>query len=69
MTNLIYVPYDIYSDTIERSELRSDAFMLAEEFGGTTWLWGGLWLAVSLILVAITLWIDFTTKKEPAPPS
>jgi hypothetical protein len=55
MTNMIYVPFDIYSDTIARSELASDAFMLAEEFGGASWLWGGIWLLTSLMLVAFTL--------------
>ena len=64
MTNLIYVPYDIYSDTIARSELRSDAFMMAEEFGGATWLWGGVWLVMSLILVLTTLWLGFVSSKE-----
>jgi hypothetical protein len=43
------VPYDIYDDTIRRSELRSDARMLAEEIGGTTIMWGGLWFIVSLV--------------------
>lgn len=64
MTNLIYVPYDIYSDTIARSELRSDAFMLAEEFGGATWLWGGIWLVISLILVVMTLFLGLVSSKE-----
>lgn len=36
LTSIIYVPYDIFSDTIARSNQRSDARMLAEEFGGTT---------------------------------
>jgi hypothetical protein len=64
MTNLVYVPFDIYSDTIARSELRSDAFMLAEEFGGATWLWGGVWLLASLVLVLVTLVLGL--KSTPA---
>ena len=48
LTSMIYVPYDIYDDTIARSGLRSDAYMLAERFGGTAWLWGGVWLVLSL---------------------
>ena len=44
---MIYVPLDIYGDTIARGWLHSDARMLAEEFGGTTWMWGGLWLVAS----------------------
>lgn len=63
MTNMIYVPFDIYSDTIARSELRSDAFMLAAEFGGATWLWGGVWLIVSLVLVAITLVLGLRSRS------
>ncbi|KAJ54452.1 hypothetical protein ACMU_17235 [Actibacterium mucosum KCTC 23349] len=48
ISSLFYVPYDIISDTILRSNLQSDARMLAEEFGGTTMLWGGLWLILAL---------------------
>lgn len=47
LTSLIYVPYDIFDDTIARSGLPSDARMLAEEFGGATLIWGGLWLILS----------------------
>lgn len=55
LTSMIYVPLDIYSDTIARSHLRSDARMLAEEFGGTTVMWGGLWILLSLIIIIFTL--------------
>ena len=55
LTSMIYVPIDIYSDTIIRSYLRSDARMLAEEFGGATLLWGGLWMAISLVVIFLTL--------------
>lgn len=51
LTSMIYVPYDIFSDTISRSYMRSDARMLAEEFGGTTMIWGGLWLMISLVVI------------------
>lgn len=51
LTSMIYVPYDIFSDTIARSALRSDARMLAEEFGGTTMMWGGLWLVISMAAI------------------
>lgn len=51
LTSMIYVPYDIFSDTIARSALRSDARMLAEEFGGTTMIWGGIWLVISLVVI------------------
>lgn len=55
LTSIIYVPYDIFSDTIRWSRIRSDARMLAEEFGGTTVMWGGLWLVVSLIVIGLCL--------------
>ncbi len=55
LASMIYVPYDIFSDTIARSNLRSDARMLAEEFGGTTVIWGGIWLLISLCVIAACL--------------
>ena len=55
LSSMFYVPYDIFSDTIARSALRSDARMLAEEFGGTTTLWGGLWLVISLCVIGLCL--------------
>lgn len=51
LTSMIYVPYDIFSDTIARANLRSDARMLAEEFGGSTMMWGVLWLIISLAVI------------------
>lgn len=55
LTSMIYVPWDIFSDTIARAHLRSDARMMAEEFGGATMLWGGLWLAISLAVIWLSL--------------
>lgn len=55
LSSLIYVPYDIFDDTIARSTIRSDAYMLAEAFGGTAMLWGGLWLVISLAVIATCL--------------
>ncbi len=55
LASMIYVPFDIFSDTIARSELRSDARMLAEAYGGATVLWGGLWLVVSLAVIGLSL--------------
>jgi len=65
LTNMIYVPLDIYSDTISRSHLRSDARMLAEEFGGATLMWGGLWLAISVVVIIFALW--WGMKAGPLP--
>ena len=55
LTSMIYVPLDIFSDTLARSELRSDARMLAEEFGGPTMFWGGLWLVLSVVVLMLAL--------------
>ncbi|WP_170572229.1 M50 family metallopeptidase [Ruegeria atlantica] len=55
LTSMIYVPYDIFDDTIRRAGIRSDAYMLAEEFGGTTMLWGGVWLVISLLSILLCL--------------
>lgn len=55
LASMIYVPLDIFSDTIARSYLRSDARMLAEEVGGPTLFWGGLWLILSGVVILWTL--------------
>jgi len=55
LASMIYVPFDIVSDTILRAGLASDAHMLAQEFGGATMLWGGLWLAISLAVIGVSL--------------
>ena len=64
LTSVIYVPYDIFSDTIARSNLRSDAYMLAEEFGGSSMLWGGLWLVLSLALIGFCLRFAFDQRSN-----
>ncbi len=55
LTSMIYVPYDIFSDTIARPGLPSDAHMLAEEFGGATVIWGGIWLVISIVIIGFSL--------------
>ncbi len=55
LTSMIYVPYDIFSDTIASAHLNSDARMLATEIGGTTMFWGLLWLAISLAVIFASL--------------
>lgn len=61
--SLLYVPRDIFSDTIQRSHLRSDARMLAEEFGGGTWLWGGLWLILSVAIAVYA--VRLSLRRNP----
>lgn len=53
LTSIIYVPLDIFSDTLARAHLRSDARMLAEEFGGATVVWGAMWLLLSLVAILL----------------
>ena len=63
VTSMMYVPLDIYSDTIQRLHLRSDAFMLAEEFGGATWGWGSLWILISLIIIVYVIKMGLKQPK------
>jgi len=55
LTSMVYVPFDILSDTILRAGLRSDAYNMAQQFGGATAMWGGLWLLLSVAVIWITL--------------
>lgn len=55
LTSMIYVPFDIFDDTISRSGERSDAYMLAETFGGTTMIWGAVWLLISVVVIGSCL--------------
>ncbi len=63
VVTMLYVPMDIFSDTLARSELRSDARILAEYLGGTTMFWGGLWLIVSVVVIAGALYLGL---QKPA---
>lgn len=63
LTSMIYVPYDIVSDTLLRSHLNSDARIIAEHFGGPTMFWGLLWLVISLGFIVLTL---RNTLSEPS---
>ncbi len=51
LTSMMYAPLDIYSDTISRHYLQSDAYLLAEYTGGTTLLWGSIWILISLVVI------------------
>lgn len=55
LASCLYVIPDIYSDTIARSALRSDARALAELTGLPTVLWGGLWILAALALASFFL--------------
>jgi Peptidase M50B-like len=64
IVTMLYVPLDIFSDTLARSELRSDARILAEYLGGTTMLWGSLWLLISLIVIPSALYFSLRSGKS-----
>jgi hypothetical protein len=51
LISMMYAPLDIYSDTISRSYLQSDAYLLAEYTGGTTLLWGSIWIIISMVVI------------------
>lgn len=53
LTSMVYVPFDVFDDTIARANERSDAHLLAEMVGGTTVIWGGVWLLISLGVIGI----------------
>jgi len=63
LTSMIYVPYDIFSDTLARSEIRSDARNLAESFGGTTMMWGSIWLVISLVFILFIIKLSYYYSK------
>jgi hypothetical protein len=67
LTSMVYVPLDIYSDTISRSHLQSDARMLAEEFGGATLFWGGLWILLSALIIFFSLKWGLKRKNRSKP--
>lgn len=55
LTSLLYAPLDIWQDTIAGGRGQSDAAMLADLYGGTEWLWGGVWLLLTGVLVVLLL--------------
>ncbi|RJG48475.1 M50 family metallopeptidase [Motilimonas pumila] len=55
LASLLYVPYDVFQDTVMYSHHRSDAAMLADEFFGTTWMWGGIWTALCCVIFYLTV--------------
>ena len=48
LTSCLYAVLDIKGDILDRPELRSDAYVLAELTGIPTLLWGGLWILAAL---------------------
>lgn len=55
ISSMLYVPWDIWDDTIRRSGQLSDARNIAENIGGPTIFWGGLWFIISILIILATL--------------
>lgn len=55
IASMLYVPWDIWDDTIRRSGLQSDARNIADSIGGPTIFWGGLWFVISVVIILATL--------------
>ena len=63
LTSMIYVPLDIFSDTLARPHLHSDARILADLVGGSTQMWGFVWLALSVPIILVALWGSLRSAK------
>jgi hypothetical protein len=55
LTSMIYVPYDIVSDTLLRPDRQSDAYNLAQLTFGSGKMWGVIWLLFSLLVIGACL--------------
>ena len=70
LASMIYVPYDIVSDTLLRSDSRSDAAQLARLTFGSGQMWGIIWLLLALAVIGACLRFglgrgsNFVLKKE-----
>ncbi len=53
LTSCLYAILDIKSDVLDRPHLESDAAMLADLTGISTTTWGGIWIAVAVIVSAL----------------
>jgi hypothetical protein len=58
LSSMLYVPWDIWTDTIRPSPLstgQSDAASIAARSIGTEMMWGGIWLILALIVIVSCL--------------
>ncbi len=56
LTSMLFPVYDVYQGVIKNPQLRTDAAMLAESVGGSTVMWGWLWIFLSLAVIAFTVY-------------
>jgi hypothetical protein len=61
LTSALYALLDIKSDILDRPEARSDAAMLAEITGISTWVWGIVWIATA---IAFSAWLFRRAYRE-----
>jgi hypothetical protein len=66
LTSCLYALLDIKIDIIDRPYLKSDAAMLAEEFGLPTVFWGLLWAAIAVGFAVLFLVI--ACRRETVSP-
>ena len=72
LASCLYATYDIASDVLFRPEARSDAHMLAHEFGFPPFLpltyqtlfWGVVWILISIAATALTVWVASAKAEE-----
>jgi hypothetical protein len=69
LASCLYVIPDIWSDTIARSHLRSDARMLAEMTHIPTVIWGGFWIVVAVGLGGLFLVKSCRIRSSTLPPN
>ena len=51
LTSALYAILDIKDDVLDRPEIRSDAWMLAETTGiGNATMWGALWIFIAIFV-------------------
>ncbi len=71
LTSCLYALLDIKSDILDRPHLKSDAAMMAEEFGMPTQFWGLLWAVIAIGCAIVFLLVagqrdpDYLTPDVP----
>jgi len=70
LTSMSYAVLDIQYDVLTRTDRRSDAVILADNLGGSAIMWGVIWIALSLLVIALTIKFSFrkpsSNKKAKA---
>ena len=62
LTSCLYAVLDIKSDLIDRDIPESDASRFAELFGGTSYMWGIIWMLIAI--VASVYFFIIATRKN-----